>query len=67
MAGRYRLRPAVVAVSPGNSAGPVAAFLAQHGDLASPAFAFDHVVLYESELGHDGSRYHPVARYSLEP
>ncbi|MBL9070616.1 MAG: RNA 2',3'-cyclic phosphodiesterase [Sphingopyxis sp.] len=45
--------------------GPVAAFLALNGDLASPPFAFDHVMLYESEMGHGGSRYHPVARYPL--
>ncbi len=48
------------------SAGPVAAFLAQHSDLASPPFDFTHVVLYESEMGHGGSRYHPVARYALD-
>jgi 2'-5' RNA ligase len=48
------------------SAGPVAAFLAQHSDLASPPFDFTHVVLYESEMGHGGSRYHPVARYPLD-
>lgn len=48
------------------SAGPVAPFLAQHGDLASAPFVFDHVILYESEMGHGGSRYHPVARYPLE-
>jgi 2'-5' RNA ligase len=46
--------------------GPVAPFLALHGDLASDDFTFDHVTLYESELGHGGSRYHPVARYPLE-
>lgn len=45
--------------------GPVAPFLALNSDLASPDFAFDHVTLYESELGHGGSRYHPVARYPL--
>ena len=48
------------------SAGPVAPFLTQHSDLASPAFLFDHVILYESEMGHGGSRYHPVARYPLD-
>ncbi len=48
------------------SSGPVAPFLALNGDLASPAFAFDQVILYESELGHGGSRYHPVARYPLD-
>ena len=46
--------------------GSVAPFLALHGDLASEDFAFAHVTLYESELGHGGSRYHPVARYPLE-
>jgi len=46
--------------------GPVAPFLALNGDLASPAFEFGHVTLYESELGHGGSRYHPAARYPLE-
>ncbi len=48
------------------SAGPVAAFLSQHSDLASPPFDFTHVVLYESELAHGGARYHPVARYPLD-
>lgn len=45
--------------------GPVASFLALNSDLASPAFEFAEVMLYESELGHGGSRYHPVARYPL--
>lgn len=45
--------------------GPVAPFLALNSDLASPAFTLDHVTLYESEMGHGGSRYHPVARYPL--
>lgn len=48
------------------SAGPVAPFLALHSDLASAPFAFDHIILYESEMGHGGSRYHPVARYPLD-
>ncbi|WOF42933.1 RNA 2',3'-cyclic phosphodiesterase [Sphingopyxis indica] len=48
------------------AAGPVAPFLALNGDLASPPFVFDHVILYESELAHGGSRYHPVARYVLD-
>lgn len=46
--------------------GPVASFLAQSSDLASAPFTFDHVTLYESEMGHGGSRYHPVARYPLD-
>lgn len=49
------------------AAGPVAPFLALHGDLASAPFVFDHVILYENELAHGGSRYHPVARYPLDP
>ncbi len=47
-------------------AGPVASFLTQHSDLASPPFEFTHVILYESAMGHGGSRYHPVARYPLD-
>ncbi len=46
--------------------GPVAAFLALNSDLASPGFEFGHVTLFESEMGHGGSRYHPVARYPLD-
>lgn len=46
--------------------GPVAPFLALNSDLASAAFCFGHVTLYESELGHGGSRYYPVARYPLD-
>jgi RNA 2',3'-cyclic 3'-phosphodiesterase len=45
--------------------GPVAPFLSLHSDLASADFVFGHVTLYESEMGHGGSRYHPVARYPL--
>lgn len=45
--------------------GPVASFLALNSDLSSPPFEFGHVTLYESEMGHGGSRYHPVARYPL--
>lgn len=51
----------------GHQTGPVAPFLAQSGDLTTPPFLFDHVILYESEMGHGGSRYHPVARYPLVP
>jgi len=50
----------------GRTAGPVAPFLAQSSDLASPSFDFTHVILYESELAHGGARYHPVARYPLD-
>lgn len=51
----------------GRQTGPVAPFLTQSGDLTTPPFLFDHVILYESEMGHGGSRYHPVARYPLVP
>jgi len=46
--------------------GPVAPFLALNSDFASEPFPFGHVTLYESEMGHGGSRYHPVARYPLD-
>jgi RNA 2',3'-cyclic 3'-phosphodiesterase len=47
------------------SAGPIAPFIAQASDLRSAPFVFDQMILYESELGHGGSQYHPVARYPL--
>ena len=47
------------------ASGPVASFLALNSDLAGPPFEFGHVTLYESEMGHGGSRYHPVVRYPL--
>ena len=47
--------------------GAVAPFLALQSDLASEVCTFGHVTLYDSEMGHGGSRYHPVARYPLEP
>jgi 2'-5' RNA ligase len=50
-----------------HGSGPIAPFLALHSDLASEAFTFGHVTLYESAMGHGGSRYHPVARYPLDP
>ena len=45
--------------------GPVASFLALNSDLSSPPFEFGYVTLYESEMGHGGSRDHPVGRYPL--
>ena len=63
---RHALHPHITLARLNRSAGPVAPFLTQHGDLASAPFVFDHVILYESEMGHGGSRYHPVARYPLE-
>lgn len=47
------------------SAGPVEPWLAEHAALASEAFTVDHMILYESRLGHGGASYEPVARYPL--
>lgn len=58
-------QPHITLARLGHAAGPVAPFLALHSDLASAPFASGHVLLYESEMGHGGSRYHPVARYPL--
>ena len=43
----------------------VSPWLAVHAGLASPAFRLDHLILYESHLGHAGARYEPVTRYAL--
>lgn len=48
------------------SAGMVDGFLAHHSHLTSPEFRCEHVILYESEMGHGGSRYHPIARFPLD-
>ncbi|WP_082665292.1 RNA 2',3'-cyclic phosphodiesterase [Sphingopyxis sp. H115] len=61
----HSFTPHVTLARLNRGAGPVAPFLALNSDLASPAFCFDRVILYESELGHGGSRYHPVVRYPL--
>ncbi len=39
---------------------------ARHAALASPAFACDALILYESHLGSEGASYEPVARYALD-
>src|SRR3546814_16605071 len=44
---------------------PYTTLFRSNSDLSSPPFEFGHVTLYESEMGHGGSRYHPVARYPL--
>lgn len=49
------------------SAGPLAPYLSTHAAFSTPAFRCKHVILYESEMGHGGSRYHPVTRYALTP
>jgi len=38
---------------------------ADHAALASPPFALDHLILYESHIGRDGARYEPVMRWPL--
>jgi 2'-5' RNA ligase len=59
-------QPHVTLARLNRAAGPVAPFLALHSNLASPPFTLAHAILYESEMGHGGSRYHPVARYPLD-
>lgn len=49
----------------GRDAGPIAPFLARAADLASPSYALDAFLLYESILGRGGSTYHAVGRYPL--
>ena len=53
MARRYGADPAV------------ARWLADHAGLASPAFTFDRLTLFESTLGGEGARYDPVGFWSL--
>ena len=43
----------------------VDAWLADHVALASPAFAFEELILFESTLGGGGARYDPVAGWPL--
>jgi len=38
---------------------------AAHAGLASAAFRMEHLILFESTLGHDGARYDTVARWPL--
>lgn len=45
--------------------GEVTRFLADHAGLTSERFAFDHVILFESRLGHEGAHYEPVERWPL--
>ena len=50
----------------GRSAGIYDDFLAAHAGFTTPNFRCDHVILYESEMGHGGSSYHPITRYPLQ-
>ncbi|MCM8730651.1 RNA 2',3'-cyclic phosphodiesterase [Hephaestia sp. MAHUQ-44] len=40
-------------------------FLDRYAGLASAPFAFTHLTLFESHLGHDGARYTPIERWPL--
>jgi 2'-5' RNA ligase len=40
-------------------------FLADRSGFATEPFAFTHMTLFESRLGHDGARYTPVERWPL--
>ena len=42
------------------------AFLARNRALATPAFAVDRFILYESRLSRHGAHYEPMARYPLD-
>lgn len=49
------------------NAGPeIAAWLARHAGLAGAPFSFEHLILYESQLGRSGASYEPIARWPLE-
>ncbi|MDO7843646.1 RNA 2',3'-cyclic phosphodiesterase [Sphingomonas immobilis] len=43
----------------------IAAWQAREAGLASPAFTFEHLILFESTLGGDGAAYETVARWPL--
>lgn len=49
-----------------NAGSETAAWLARHAGLASAAFSFEHLILYESQLGRAGASYEPIARWPLE-
>lgn len=38
---------------------------AAHAGIASVAFRMEHLILFESTLGHDGARYDTIARWPL--
>jgi RNA 2',3'-cyclic 3'-phosphodiesterase len=49
----------------GRAAGPVEAFLAQSGTLASASFRVERITLYESRLTPAGAAYTPLEDYPL--
>jgi 2'-5' RNA ligase len=44
----------------------IARFAATHAALASEPFTLDHLILFESHLGHAGARYEAIERWPLE-
>ena len=42
-----------------------ARWIADHAALTTPAFALEHLYLFESHLGREGARYEAVARWPL--
>ena len=51
----------------GADAAALARWMADHAALRAPAWRAEHLVLYESRLGHEGARYEAVARWPLPP
>ncbi|WP_414902346.1 RNA 2',3'-cyclic phosphodiesterase [Sphingomonas flavalba] len=49
----------------GRTGGMADRFLAGHAGLSGPAFTVDAFYLYQSHLGHGGSRYEAIQRYPL--
>jgi 2'-5' RNA ligase len=47
------------------SAADPTAWLEAHAAFNAPAETIDHLILYESRLGHDGSHYEAVAKFPL--
>jgi 2'-5' RNA ligase len=57
--------PHITLARTGPQTGPLGLFLERWAALSSPAFAVEHIRLYESRLGSDGASYTTVARYPL--
>lgn len=58
-------RPHITLARLNAGSGPVDGFLAAHAGLSRSPAPCDSFLLYESQLGADGSLYTPVARYGL--
>jgi 2'-5' RNA ligase len=59
--------PHITLARGGRCAGMYDDYRSAHAALRTPPFRCDHVILYESEMGHGGSSYHPITRYPLAP